>query len=235
MRGPASRGPRPRAYAELAEPLAAMHHAVTYRGIYDAFGADDWWLFEVRCPGGSSTRSHARPSRARPREAEGPVLKVRQLHAHYLVGVDDVQVTEASDVEQVYRDFYGFIGGENNQYYPALYEGLKPVEPEQDTRGGVPPHRGSGRPAVDWIRTQRALTPEKPFFMSSPRARRTRPHHVPRGVGKRNRGEVRPRVGPSNARLTFARQKELGVIPAGCRADTYVMRRSLHGTTCPTS
>ena len=37
-------------YVELAEPLAAMHHAVTYRDIYDAFGPDDWWLFEGALP-----------------------------------------------------------------------------------------------------------------------------------------------------------------------------------------
>jgi aminoglycoside/choline kinase family phosphotransferase len=38
------------AYVELAEPLAAMHHAVTYRGIYDAFGPYEWWLFEGALP-----------------------------------------------------------------------------------------------------------------------------------------------------------------------------------------
>jgi aminoglycoside phosphotransferase (APT) family kinase protein len=37
-------------YAELAEPLAAMHHAVTYRGIYDAFGPYEWWYFEDVLP-----------------------------------------------------------------------------------------------------------------------------------------------------------------------------------------
>jgi len=37
-------------YVDVAEPLAAMHHAVTYRDIYDAFGPDDWWLFEGVLP-----------------------------------------------------------------------------------------------------------------------------------------------------------------------------------------
>ena len=37
-------------YVQLAEPLAAMHHAVTYRGIYDAFGPYEWWLFEGALP-----------------------------------------------------------------------------------------------------------------------------------------------------------------------------------------
>jgi hypothetical protein len=38
------------AYVEVAEPLAAMHHAVTYRGIYDAFGSYEWWLFQGALP-----------------------------------------------------------------------------------------------------------------------------------------------------------------------------------------
>ena len=45
-----------------------------------------------------------------------------------------------------FEHFYGFIGGENNQYYPALYDGFAPVEPEKTPRGGLPPDRGSGRP-----------------------------------------------------------------------------------------
>ncbi len=45
-------------YVELAEPLAAMHHAVTYRGIYDAFGEYEWWRFAGALP---------RCDRARPR------------------------------------------------------------------------------------------------------------------------------------------------------------------------
>lgn len=38
------------AWTEIAEPVAAMHHAVTYRGIYDAFGEYEWWLFEGAMP-----------------------------------------------------------------------------------------------------------------------------------------------------------------------------------------
>ena len=41
--------------------------------------------------------------------------------------------------------FYGFIGGETNQYYPALYEGTTPVEPDEDAGGGLPLHRGHDR------------------------------------------------------------------------------------------
>ena len=38
--------------------------------------------------------------------------------------------------------FYGFIGGETNQFYPAIYEGTTPVEAGEDARGGLPLHRG---------------------------------------------------------------------------------------------
>ena len=35
-----------------------------------------------------------------------------------------------------FEHFYGFIGGETNQYYPAIYEGTKPVEPEKTPEEG---------------------------------------------------------------------------------------------------
>ena len=41
--------------------------------------------------------------------------------------------------------FYGFLGGETNQYYPALYEGTTPIEAAEDARRGVSPHRGHDR------------------------------------------------------------------------------------------
>ena len=42
--------------------------------------------------------------------------------------------------------FYGFIGGEDNQWDPALYEGLTAGRAAEDAGGGLPPHRGPGRP-----------------------------------------------------------------------------------------
>ena len=30
-----------------------------------------------------------------------------------------------------FEHFYGFLGGETNQYFPALYEGTSPVEPDR--------------------------------------------------------------------------------------------------------
>ena len=41
--------------------------------------------------------------------------------------------------------FYGFIGGETNQWYPALYEGTTPVEAAEDPGRGLSLHRGHDR------------------------------------------------------------------------------------------
>ena len=42
--------------------------------------------------------------------------------------------------------FYGFIGGENNQWDPALYDGTTPIEPPASGGGGLSPHRRPHRP-----------------------------------------------------------------------------------------
>ena len=109
--------------------------------------------------------------------------------------------------------FYGFIGGENNQYYPALYEGLTPVEPSKTPEEGYHLTEDLADRAVDWIRTQRALTPEKPFFMYFAPGATHAPHHVPEGWAEKYRGKF-AHGWDQQRELTFARQKELGVIPA---------------------
>jgi arylsulfatase A-like enzyme len=109
--------------------------------------------------------------------------------------------------------FYGFIGGENNQYYPALYEGLTPVEPSKTPEEGYHLTEDLADHAVDWIRTQRALTPEKPFFMYFAPGATHAPHHVPEGWAEKYRGKF-AHGWDRQRELTFARQKELGVIPA---------------------
>ena len=45
-----------------------------------------------------------------------------------------------------FETFYGFIGGENNQWDPALYDGTTPGRAAGDAGGGLPPHRGPRRP-----------------------------------------------------------------------------------------
>jgi arylsulfatase A-like enzyme len=109
--------------------------------------------------------------------------------------------------------FYGFIGGEDNQWYPALYEGTTPVEPPKTPEEGYHLTEDLADHAIGWVRSQKALMPDKPFFMYFAPGATHAPHHVPtewidRYQGKFAHGWDRQRE------QTFARQKELGVIPA---------------------
>lgn len=78
-----------------------------------------------------------------------------------------------------FEHFYGFIGGKNNQCYPALYEGISPVEAEKTPEDGYHLTEDLADRAIDWIRTQKALAPDKPFFAYFAPGATHAPHHVP--------------------------------------------------------
>ena len=108
--------------------------------------------------------------------------------------------------------FYGFIGGEANQYYPALYEGTTPVEPERTPEEGYHLTEDIADRAVSWMRQQKALMPDKPFFVYFAPGATHAPHHVPNEWSDKYRGEFDEGWDKLRERI-FARQKELGVIP----------------------
>ncbi|MBM7832965.1 arylsulfatase [Agromyces cerinus] len=112
-----------------------------------------------------------------------------------------------------FETFYGFIGGENNQYEPALYNGTTPVEPPATAEEGYHLTEDLADHAVSWVRTQKALMPDKPFFMYFAPGATHAPHHVPSEWSDKYKGAF---AGGWDAQreATFARQKELGVIPA---------------------
>ena len=111
--------------------------------------------------------------------------------------------------------FYGFLGGETNQYYPALYEGITPVEPDKTPEEGYYFNDDLTSKTIKWIRQQKALMPDKPFFAYYAPGATHAPHHVPKEWADRYAGQFDQ--GWDKVREeTFARQKELGVIPADC-------------------
>ena len=112
-----------------------------------------------------------------------------------------------------FETFYGFIGGENNQYDPALYEGTTPVEPPTTAEEGYHLTEDLADRAVAWVRQQKALMPDKPFFMYFAPGATHAPHHVPKEWIEKYRGRFDEGWDVQRER-TFARQKELGVVPA---------------------
>jgi arylsulfatase A-like enzyme len=109
--------------------------------------------------------------------------------------------------------FYGFIGGEDNQYYPTLYEGTTPVEVGRTPEEGYHLTEDLADHAIAWVRTQRSLTPDKPFFAYFAPGATHAPHHVPKEWIDRYEGRF-AHGWDRQRELTFERQRELGVIPA---------------------
>ena len=108
--------------------------------------------------------------------------------------------------------FYGFIAGETNQYYPALYEGTTPVEPARTPEQGYHLTEDMTDRAIEWIRQQKALMADKPFFAYFAPGATHAPHHVPPEWSAKYKGAFDQ--GWDRLREeTFARQKQLGVIP----------------------
>ncbi|GAA1789995.1 arylsulfatase AtsD [Agromyces lapidis] len=111
-----------------------------------------------------------------------------------------------------FETFYGFIGGENNQWDPALYDGTTPIEPPATAEEGYHLTEDLADHAVSWIRTQKALMPEKPFFVYFAPGATHAPHHVPKEWADKYQGAFADGWDAQREK-TFARQKELGVIP----------------------
>jgi len=112
--------------------------------------------------------------------------------------------------------FYGFLGGETNQWYPALYEGTTPVEPDKTPEEGYHFTDDMTTKAIHWVQQQKVLMPDKPFFMYYAPGATHAPHHVPPAWADKYKG----RFDHGWDRLRdeiFARQKALGVIPPDCR------------------
>jgi arylsulfatase A-like enzyme len=112
--------------------------------------------------------------------------------------------------------FYGFIGGEANQYYPSLYEGTTPVEVKKTPQEGYHLMEDMTDKAINWIGQQQVLIPDKPFFVYFAPGAAHAPHHVPQEWADKYKGKFDQ--GWDKVREeTFARQKALGVIPGDCQ------------------
>jgi len=108
--------------------------------------------------------------------------------------------------------FYGFIGGETNQYYPAIYEGTTPLEPEKTPEEGYHFTEDMTDKAITWIRSQKALMPDKPFFVYYAPGATHAPHHVSTDWSDKYKGRFDQGWDALREEI-LARQKALGVVP----------------------
>ncbi|MGQ4388217.1 arylsulfatase [Streptomyces sp. SAS_270] len=108
--------------------------------------------------------------------------------------------------------FYGFIGGETNQYEPVLYEGTSPVDPPKTPQEGYHLTEDLTDRAISWVRRQKTLMPDRPFFCYFVPGATHAPHHVPAEWSDRYRGHF-DQGWDALREKTLARQKALGVVP----------------------
>jgi len=110
--------------------------------------------------------------------------------------------------------FYGFLGGDTDQWHPALFENTKPIEPAPylGNPNYVFDHDLADK-AIGWMRMQHSLAPNKPWFLYYATGTAHAPHHAPKEWIAKYKGQFDQ--GWDKAREeTLARQIKLGVVPA---------------------
>jgi arylsulfatase A-like enzyme len=114
-----------------------------------------------------------------------------------------------------FEHFYGFLGGDSDQWHPALYENMTPIEPYL----GNPDYildRDLADKAITWMRMQHALAPNKPWLLYYATGTAHAPHHAPKDWIAKYKGQFDQ--GWDKVREeTLARQIRLGVVPAGAQ------------------
>ena len=115
---------------------------------------------------------------------------------------------------QGFDKFYGFIGGETDQWYPLIYDGVKKIDPPKmkDYHFSV----DMTNQTINWIKAQQSMTPDKPFFVYYATGAVHAPHHVPKEWADKYKGQFDK--GWDQVRIdTLARQKKLGLVPANTK------------------
>ena len=111
---------------------------------------------------------------------------------------------------QGFDEFYGFLGGETNQWAPAVYHNQNRIETSDDPDYHF--MNDMATKTVEWMRFQQALTPDKPFFVYFAPGAVHAPHHVPKSYIDKQKGRFDEGWDVIRERI-FEQQKKLGVIP----------------------
>jgi len=111
---------------------------------------------------------------------------------------------------QGFDEFYGFLGGETNQWAPAVYHNQNRVETPDDPSYHF--MNDMATKSIEWMRFQQALTPDKPFFVYFAPGAVHAPHHVPKSYIDKQKGKFDEGWDVIRERI-YKNQKKLGVIP----------------------
>ena len=114
-----------------------------------------------------------------------------------------------------FEHFYGFLGGDSDQWHPALYENTTPIEPYFDDPNYIL-DRDLADKAIAWMRMQHALAPNKPWLLYYATGTAHAPHHAPKDWIAKYKGQFDQ--GWDKVReQTLARQIKLGAVPPNAK------------------
>lgn len=106
--------------------------------------------------------------------------------------------------------FYGFLGGETDQFEPTLYRDTHPVM--RPAKSDYHFTEDMTDQAITWMNQQKALRPDRPFFLYYATGAAHAPLQVPQAWIDRYRGQFAQGWDALREQI-FARQKRLGVVP----------------------
>jgi len=109
-----------------------------------------------------------------------------------------------------FEKFYGFLGGETNQWAPLIYDGVTLIE--TPNYPGYHFTTDMTNQAVSWVRQQQSLQPDKPFFIYYAPGATHAPHHAPKEYINRYKGKFDGGWDQLREEI-IARQKRMGIIP----------------------
>jgi arylsulfatase A-like enzyme len=111
-----------------------------------------------------------------------------------------------------FERYYGFLGGDTNQYYPELTYDNHSVEPEKSPAEGYHLTEDLTDKAIGFIADSKQVAPNKPFFLYFAPGAGHAPHHVPKEWADKYKDQFDDGWDAYREK-TFQRQKELGIIP----------------------
>ena len=193
--------------------LCAPTRAALLTGNHHSVGMGAVTELATSAPGNSSLRPNTKAPLAQTLQLNGySTSQFGKCHEVPVFQSSPVGPFDMWPTGSGFEYFYGFIGGEDNQWYPSLCEGTTPVEPPKTPEEGYHLTEDLADHAVAWVRTQKTLAPDKPFFMYFAPGATHAPLHVPKEWIEKYKGKFAHGWDEQRER-TFARQKELGVIP----------------------
>ncbi|MGV8966311.1 MAG: arylsulfatase [Cellulomonas sp.] len=112
-----------------------------------------------------------------------------------------------------FERFYGFLGGDTSQWYPDLVYDNHQVEPPRGPAEGYHLTEDLIDKSIEFIADSKQIDPAKPFYLHLCFGATHAPHHVPKEFADKYTGAFDDGWDAYREK-TFARQKELGIMPA---------------------